>query len=128
MEKFNATTEMVAARANALKVARAAAEELIVAARQAHDSIVTLPATNPENGEPIVHGANKQMTYTRDNLLSGFNALWIAVGRDYHDLLKFKHRYAGNRFRSDEQWAKEWSHLDGEIVRLQKLVDEGKDT
>lgn len=130
MEQFNPTQQMIDARLNGIAVARAAAEQIIKAARAAHDAIVDLPAEN-EHGQPIMHGANRAMLHTRDYLMATFDSLFYMVGRDFHDLLKFKHKFAavdGARFHSDEAWAEKCSHLDGEIARLQKLVDEGRDT
>lgn len=132
MEKFNSTQEMISVRLTSRAFARETAENLIRMARQAHDARVDLPAANPENGEPVLHGANREMSYIRDNFMDAFSTMMPVIGRDYHDLLRYKYRHAsvgnGRGFQSEESWKADCSHLDGEMARLQKLVDEGRDT
>jgi len=126
--RFNPTKQMIEARRESIQVARDTARQLIAAARVAHDAIVPLPHIN-EDGESVQHGANVQMTNVRNALIDAFNSLsWVISPdydfREYIDLLKFTHKFAGNRFRSDKEWTNDFSHLDAEIVRLKEKLGE----
>ena len=119
---FNPTQKMVKARIAAISTAWDAALNLIKSASILNDAIVELPHIN-ENGDPVLHGANQQMIELRDTLLNSFNALvWVNVPdfdfRDYHDYLRYSFNYVGGRFVSEEDWAKNHSHLDIERERL----------
>ena len=127
---FNPTQEMLVAAINSRNIAREAAENLIKTARQCHDAMVYLPATN-HNDLPVKQGANQRMNYERNCLLSAFDALMHSAGRDYLDILRYKYKYVAMgysaRFHTDEEWAERCGHLDVELLRLEKRIKEETD-
>ncbi len=123
---YNPTQKMIEARANGIQTARDTAKQLISAARVAHDSIVTFSHIN-EQGESVLPRANKEMRELRDALIGAFNSLvWVISPdydfRNYMDYIKWLHKFAGGKFHNDEEWIKNWSHLDAEIIRLKDEI------
>jgi len=125
---FNPTTQMIEANSNGIQTARDTARQLISAARIAHDSIV-FPFTN-EDGSEVQYGAIMAIQNVRDTLIGSFNLLssidqWSQNYdfKDYQDYLRYSFKFANNRFISEDDWSKDFSHLDTELARLKELLN-----
>ena len=126
---FNPSNDMVSAAHYARTIARKSAEDIISAAKRANDAIVDLPAIN-EEGNSVMHGANNWMIYVRDDLLTAFDFLRFSCGSDYHDLLKYTHKYAalgGAKFHSDAEWNEKGDHLEKLIPVIRARIGTNKE-
>lgn len=90
---------------------------LLRKARAAHDAIVALPANN-EAGQPVLHGANKDMYRIRNTLLSVATSYCDLMDRDLYDFIRFHFMHAGSGFCDAEIWEKDYGHLVDWSVKL----------